>query len=131
MATQELLSQPHLLISYDYENEWLYADWIGDQDLQSVQEGCEQLLEFLKAERCQKVLNDNSRVTSMWSDAAEWGGKVWFPAMAEGGLKYFAWVYSPNHYSRLSTDLMLGYTTSPIVATFDDIGTASAWLRQM
>lgn len=131
MASQILLSQPHLLIAYDYENEWLFAEWIGDQNLQSVQQGCEQMLEFLKAERCQKVLNDNSRVTSMWSDAAEWGGKVWFPAMAEGGLEYFAWVYSPNLYSRLSTDLTLRYTTSPIIATFDDVPTASAWLRQM
>lgn len=131
MASQLLLSEPNITISYDYENEWLYVDWLGDQDLHSVQEGCEKMLELLKSERATKVLNNNTHVTSMWSEAAEWGGKVWFPAMAEAGLEYFAWVYSPNHYSRLSTDLTLQYTTQPIVATFDDLATAAAWLRQM
>lgn len=68
----------------------------------------------------------------MWSEAAEWGGKEWFPAMAAGGLQYFAWVYSTNLYSRLSTDLTLQFTAgNPVVATFDDIATTQAWLAQM
>ena len=83
-------------------------------------------------QRCHKVLNDNSRVTSMWSEAAEWGGRVWFPAMTAVGLQYLAWVYSPNLYSRLSTDLTLQFTVgNPVVATFDGIDTAKAWLMQM
>ncbi|WP_229755103.1 hypothetical protein [Hymenobacter cavernae] len=85
----------------------------------------------MKAERCHKVLNDNSLVTSMWSDAAEWGGRTWFPAMMEAGLEYFAWVYSPNIFSRLSTDLTIQHTTRPVVLTFDNIDTAKAWLKQM
>ncbi|WP_149867074.1 hypothetical protein [Solirubrum puertoriconensis] len=65
------------------------------------------------------------------ADAAAWGGQVWFPAMAEGGLEYFAWVYSPNIYSRLSTDLMMSHAQRPLVLAFDDADTATAWLRQM
>ncbi len=131
MALRLLYETPHLRLSYDYFNEWLVADWTGNQDLESVQTGCLQMLEAVRSERCHKVLNDNTLVTSMWSDAAEWGGRVWFPAMAEAGLEYFAWVYSPNVYSRLSTDLTLQYTSQPIIATFDDMETAQAWLRQM
>ena len=132
MALQILLDEPHVIISYDHLNEWLYADWRGDQDLTSVQHGALELLRFLGQQRCHKILNDNTNVTSMWSEAAEWGGKVWFPAIAAAGLQYFAWVYSPNVYSRLSTDLTLQFAdNNPVVATFDALETAKAWLVQM
>jgi hypothetical protein len=133
MALRVLSENEYVTISYDYSNEWLYADWQKDQNLHSVQTGCERMLECLRQEQCHKVLNDNRRVESMWSDASEWVGKVWLPAMAEAGLQYFAWVYSPNLYSRLSTDLTLQHApeVGPIAFTFDNIDTASAWLQQM
>ena len=132
MALQTLLEESYITIYYDHFNDWLLADWHGDQDLASVQHGAMEILRLMKLQRCHKVLNDNTRVTSMWSEAAEWGGKVWFPAITEAGLQYFAWVYSPNLYSRLSTDLTLQFTAgNPVVATFDEIETAKAWLGQM
>ena len=132
MFLQTLFEAPHITISYDHLNEWLLADWHGNQDLASVQQGGQEMLRLLPLQHCHKVLNDNSRVTSMWSEAAEWAGKDWFPTMTAVGLQYFAWVYSPNLYSRLSTDLTLQFTVgNPIVATFDDIDTAKAWLTQM
>ncbi|MCC3156734.1 hypothetical protein LJ737_05760 [Hymenobacter sp. 15J16-1T3B] len=131
MALNTLFASAYLTIAYDYANDWLYANWTGEQDYDSVHAGCLHMLEVLKQERCHKVLNDNREVTSMWSEAAEWGGTVWFPLMADAGLEYFAWVYSPNHYSRLSTDLMLSHTTRPLVLAFNDAAIAQAWLRQM
>jgi hypothetical protein len=132
MSLQTLLETPTITISYDHLEEWLLADWHGAQDLASVQHGALEMLRLMSQQRCHKVLNDNTRVTSMWSEAAEWGGQVWFPAMSAAGLLYFAWVYSPNIYSRLSTDLTLQFTgSSPVVSTFDDLETAKAWLRQM
>ena len=131
MSLQTLLDESHVTIAYDRVNEWLYVDWHGDQNLTSVQHGGQEMLRLLQECRCCKVLNDNTGVTSMWSDAAEWAGKVWFPAMAEAGLQYFAWVYSPYLYSRLSTDLTLQFTTGQsVVATFDDLETAKTWLAQ-
>ena len=132
MSLQTLLEDSTITIAYDHLNEWLYADWLGDQDLASVQAGAGEILRLLTQQRCEKILNDNTRVTSMWSEAAEWGGKEWFPAITAAGLRYFAWVYSPNVYSRLSTDLTLQFTTgNAVVATFDDVETAKAWLMQM
>ncbi|KUG08137.1 hypothetical protein [Solirubrum puertoriconensis] len=131
MALRSVYEDATISIYYDFSNDWLYVDWGAEQDLASVQAGALQMLACLKQERCHKVLNDNRQVQTIWADAAEWGGKVWFPAMAEGGLEYFAWVYSPNIYSRLSTDLTLQHTTKPIVMTFDNIDTAASWLRQM
>ncbi|GAB3830426.1 hypothetical protein GCM10028821_18740 [Hymenobacter jeollabukensis] len=131
MALRLLHQDAVISISYDYTNDWLYVDWQAEQDAFSVQAGALKMLELLRQERARKVLNDNRRVQTIWADASEWGGKVWFPLMAEAGLEYFAWVYSPNVYSRLSTDLTLQHTSKPVVMTFDSIDTASAWLRQM
>ena len=132
MSLQLLLHEPHIAISYDHLNDWLCADWQGEQNLRSVQQGGHDMLRLLSQQRCHKVLNDNRNVTGMWSEAAEWAGKDWFPAMVAAGLRYFAWVYSPNVYSRLSTDLTLQFTRgNVVVATFDDVTTARAWLAQV
>ena len=132
MSQQTLLKEPHITISYDHLHEWLIADWHGEQNMTSVQHGALEMLRLMKLQRCCKVLNDNTNVTSMWSEAAEWGGTEWFPAMAANGLRYFAWVYSPNIYSRLSTDLTLQFVAgNAVVSTFDDIATAKSWLTQV
>jgi hypothetical protein len=132
MSLQLLLDEPHITISYDHLNEWLYADWRGNQTLRTVQQGGADLLRLLGQQRCSKVLNDNRHVTGMWSEAAEWAGKDWFPAMLATGLRYFAWVYSPDVYSRLSTDLTLQFTPgNAVVATFNDVELARAWLAQV
>ncbi|GAB2777295.1 hypothetical protein HNQ93_001826 [Hymenobacter luteus] len=133
MALRLLHQDPTITISYDYQRDWLYANWTGDQSLESVQAGCLRLLEHLQFERCTKLLNDNTEVTSMWSDASGWVGATWFPMMADAGLEYFAWVYSPNVYSRLSADLSMQQQlgTRPIVLAFDNQELASNWLQLM
>ena len=132
MTLQTLLEDPHITIAHDHANDWLYVNWHGDQDFASVRQGGADILRLFRQQRCHKVLNNNTLVTSMWSEAAEWAGKEWFPAMTAAGLQYFAWVYSPNLYSRLSTDLTLQFTVeNPMVATFDDMETAQAWLKQL
>ena len=50
----------------------------------------------------------------------------------EAGLQYLAWVYPSNLYSWLATDLTLQCTTgNPVVATFEEIERAKAWLEPM
>ncbi len=74
------------------------------------------MLDLMKKNNCSKVLNDNTHVIGNWSEAADWGGKIWFPAMQEAGLKYFAWIYSHSTFSQLgankSIDVMLGKITT-------------------
>jgi hypothetical protein len=125
----ELYTDSHLTISFDVSNDWLYVDWEAEQTEESVRAGCLVMLELVKQHLVQRVLNDNRKVQSMWSDVAEWGGTVWFPAMADAGVEYFAWIYSPHLYSRLSTDLTLQYTQRPVVLPFEDHDTAARWLR--
>jgi hypothetical protein len=94
------------------------VDWEAEQTEASVRAGCLVMLDLVKQHFVQRVLNDNRKVQTMWSDVAEWGGTVWFPAMAEAGVEYFAWIYSPHQY-----------TQRPMVLPFEDHDTAERWLR--
>jgi hypothetical protein len=127
----ELYTDEFITMAYDLRNDWLYADWAAEQTEESVRSRCEHMLALVQRHRVRRVLNDNRRVQTMWSDAAEWGGKVWFPAMADAGVEYFAWIYSPHLFSRLSTDLTLRHTQRPVVLPFEDFETAQGWLRAM
>ncbi|RTQ49657.1 hypothetical protein EJV47_12630 [Hymenobacter gummosus] len=131
MAERLLYRDAVISVAYDEAEQWLLAEWQAEQDAFTVQAGALRMLELLRQQGCRKVLNDNRRVQTTWADAAEWGGRVWFPLMIEAGLEYFAWVYSPNVYSRLSTDLTLQHTAKPVVRTFDSIEAARTWLRQI
>lgn len=130
--TGKVLTTSHITISYNILDDVLYADWTGNQTEESVMDGCEKMLAYLKKYRCSKVLNDNTHVTSIWVDASEWVGVDWFPRMHAAGCKLFAWVYSPNVYSRLSTDKVLQYDLKSVIATtFQSKQNAEAWLKAM
>ncbi len=125
-------SDRHVKIKYEEAEKYLEADWTGFQNLQSVQKGCMIMLDLLKKNKCSKVLNDNTHVLGNWSEAADWGGKIWFPQMQQAGLKYFAWIYSQSTFSKLSAhkslDVMAGNITTQF---FSEVMEAKEWLKEM
>lgn len=132
MFGKELVSEQHITIVYDVVDDILYADWTGEQTSESVMDGCEKILFHLKQQQCGKVLNDNTQVTSIWSDASEWVALDWFPRMHQAGCKLFAWVFSPNIYSQLSAEKTLQYGIKGVIATnFQSMQTAKAWLQAL
>ncbi len=116
-------------IQYNKDMDWLEVDWIGFQNFDSVQKGGMLMLEYLKKNKCDKVLNDNTHVKGNWSEASDWAGKVWFPMMQKAGLKVFAWIYSPSTFSALaakkSVDVMIGSVQTQF---FYDRDEAIEWL---
>ena len=114
------------------ENDWLEVDWTGFQTVEAVKAGGMRMLAMLKASGFQKVMNDNTNVMGTWSEASDWAGQEWFPMMERAGLKYFAWVYSPSAFSRLSAekavDVKVGDT---VIQFFTDTEAARNWLKQM
>jgi hypothetical protein len=129
MSNQVLFSDTYLTLYYHESLDCIYADWIGFQNLQTVQDGCERLLEAMVEKGCTKVLNDNTHVEGIWSSAAEWVGVDWFPRIRQAGMKCFAWVYSPSAFSRLSTDKCLRFTNDMDgIRIFDQRDEAEAWL---
>ena len=117
-------------INYIKENKWIEASWKGFQNMESVQRGCLVMLDLLKKNDCAKVLNDNTNILGNRAEAAKWGGNIWFPQMQNAGLQYFAWVYSPDAFSKLaaekSVDIMTGSVTSRF---FNNITDAEEWLK--
>ncbi|MEP6614957.1 MAG: PAS domain-containing sensor histidine kinase [Ginsengibacter sp.] len=119
-----------ITIDYNSREKWLEVDWIGFQNYDSVKKGCLVMLDLLKKNKCSKVLNDNTHVLGNWSEAADWGGTVWFPAMQKAGLQFFAWIYSPSTFSKLaahkSLDIMVGQITTQF---FTEAENAKEWLK--
>ena len=131
MAQEFLFEETFIRISYDPEEDWIYADWRGFQRPPSIREGCEQMLLALKKCQTTRVLNDNTHVEGIWSAASEWIARDWFPRMRQGGLEWFAWVYSTSVLSQLSTDKTLHHTLEGFVRTFYDVESARRWLRSI
>ncbi|RIJ41548.1 hypothetical protein [Pontibacter oryzae] len=128
--TEILYRDTFIALEYNAVDNWIYVNWKGYQNYDTVVAGCEKILELMKAQACYRILNDNTRVEGQWSAAAKWGADVWFPAMFEAGLKSFAWIYSPSTLSRLSTDKTLKLADFPKqVKVFDDLDLAQDWLR--
>ncbi len=127
-----LLSRPSLIIGYDAERDWLYTDWRGPQNQETVQQGCEQMVIFLRAMGSCKILNDNTNVTVPWIEQ----GSVWvmdylLPRLQAAGLHYLAWVYGPTHESWRSVNMTLALAlakTDMELEAFPDVASACTWL---
>ncbi|WP_207433844.1 hypothetical protein [Sabulibacter ruber] len=130
MSSQILVKKPYIIIQYDVVNDLIYADWSGEQTKESVIDGCEEILRCLTLYNCHKVLNDNTHVKGMWSDAAEWVALDWIPRLGKAGCRFLAHVYSPDVYAKLSADKAVEFGLKDVmVTTFQGKVTAEAWLK--
>ena len=107
-------------VKYNAEKHWLETYWHGFQNLETIKHGCLKMLELLEKNNCDKVLNDNTHILGNWSDASEWGGKVWLPAMETAGLRYFAWVHSESAFSKLAASRLANLSQGNLITRFFD-----------
>ncbi|WPU93068.1 PAS domain-containing protein [Mucilaginibacter sabulilitoris] len=120
-----------LKLSYNEENARIDADWIGFQNLESIQEGCQQILEMMVKNKVYKILDDNTHLLGNWSEAVDWVSQEWFPAMAKAGLRYFAWVDSHSIFSQLSARKSADPLPRNIdINFFSEVSAAEAWLNE-
>lgn len=116
-------------IDFNAKENYIHVDWLGYQNYDSVTKGCSIMLSLMKASRCYRILNDNTRVSGNWSEASDWGAKVWFPQMAQAGLAKFAWIYSPSTFSRISSNKSVPQNYEGVdLQFFDDVAAAKKWL---
>lgn len=120
-----------ITINCNLSKSRLDVDWIGFQNLETVQHGCMVILDMLKESGFTKIVNDNTHVLGTWAEAAEWVGETWFPMAEAAGLKNLAWVYSPSAFNRLSakksTDVYMG---NIVVQYFTDVLLAEDWVNK-
>lgn len=128
MQKEKLFEAKSLVIEFDAQHQYLYANWKGFQTVDSIKIGCEKMLEILKQKECKKVLNDNRLVTGPWQSAADWVATDWFPRMYAAGLAQLSWIVSPNVFSELSTEATQSKNKTDKTRTFKDYDAAEKWL---
>lgn len=95
VRTENVYKDHTITIKYDSDGNKLDASWKGFQNLESVKQGCLNILESLKKNNCDKLLNDNTNVLGTWSEAVEWVGQELFPMLERAGLKYLPGLSQP------------------------------------
>ncbi|WP_018476586.1 hypothetical protein [Pontibacter roseus] len=127
----KLLTTDSLTIEYNAVDDYLYANWRGDFTKDTVQQGYEQILFFLKKERCHKLLDNHYEVQGLWLELTDWLAYDWHPRAEADGLLYHAAVYSQNHFSRLSTDQAVRMVRKGVVKGFETVENAEGWLNSL
>lgn len=121
----------NIKIMYNKEKNQLEADWTGFQNFKSVQNGCMLVLEMFKKNQCTKLLNDHTNVLGNWSEASDWVRLKWLPLMEEAGLKYFAWILSPDIFSSLAGIKSVDESYKGVIKSkfFKNINEAHQWIN--
>jgi hypothetical protein len=125
-----LISTPGLCISYDKSNQWLYNQWIGKHDRESIPRCGELISACLLTHPCPKMLSDHSLLTGDWQQALP-NIRPAFERLAALGVAYIAWVHSSLYSDHLAMEKALLCIDRPTVAIFDDVCSAYAWLQRM
>ncbi|MFD2244855.1 hypothetical protein [Pontibacter ruber] len=129
--TDTLYTSEYLTIKWHEEKGYLLADWSGILDANRARAGCTQVLQCLNQQPASKILNNNTKVTGHYPGAIDWVGRVWFPSMHSLGVKYFAWVYSPDFYTQLNIDEIVRLSSKVKIQTFYDLESAELWLLHL
>lgn len=129
MLLHSLCKGPQLEIFYDSVNDWLYAEWEGVLSLPVVQQGCLELARCFQQHAYPRVLNNNTQVTDSEWDVPSWLGRYLLGHMASIGITHLAWVCSPALRGRAMAQEAASWVSEPVVALFDDVADAVAWLQ--
>jgi hypothetical protein len=119
-----------LILEYDQENKWLYANWIGYQNLENIQKGMAEAESMYRLYRYSKVLNDNRALIGPWDKSNEWLEQRLAPNAAYFNIRHIAHVVSPGIFGQLSAqDLQSRLLNKIEIKLFEDIGRAQDWLK--
>jgi hypothetical protein len=115
---------------YQEENNWIHCDWEGYANVEGIKSWGLEFADLVKKEKCQYLLNDDSKSTGPWTQAMDWIESVLIPKVMEAGLKYYAHVVSANTFSEMSAkELNMNIGGHLEMATFKTIEDAKEWLK--
>lgn len=127
--TTTLYKDKFIEIFYDEQNNWIYNNWQDYQNMQSIINGGEKMIEFVKLHNCKNVLNENRLVKGTWTFALDWINNDWFPRLLSTGVKRFALIQSPDVFSKFSADRMTKDNDNDVYRTFGSEIDAKNWLK--
>lgn len=126
---KELYKDKFIEIYYDESNKWVYNNWQDYQDMNSIINGGNKMIELIKQYHCHLVLNDNRLVKGTWTFALDWINNDWFPRLLGAGVNRFALIQSPDIFSRFSADRVAKDDPSDVYRVFGSEESAINWLR--
>ena len=121
----------YLTIELDEANGWIYNSWTGVLPTETVIQGCQATIAFLRENSCPHMLNDNRAVVGSWNAANEWIAQNWVPQVLALGLRRFAHIVSPGIFGQASAEEMVTRVGTQLeMRLFKDFELAQAWLRE-
>ena len=120
-----------LTIEYDAANQLIYNNWMGVVPTESVIQGCQATIDFLREHPCPSMLNDNRALIGSWSAANDWIAANWVPQVLRLGLRRFAHIVSPGIFGQASAaELVTRVGNQLEIRLFQDAAQAQAWLQE-
>lgn len=111
-------------------NSFIIVNWIGIQSLETIVLGGNHILNMLREEPCQALLNSNRELIGPWDSAINWLSYKWAPSAKILGLQYFAHVFSPGIYGQRSFNALYPKLKDTLeVKAFEDEEAAKAWFQ--
>jgi len=131
MNLQYLCSTPHVTVSFDSWNNWLYLEWKGALTLATAQQTCLEIAHCFLTHAYARVLSNNAGLTGVAWDVAPWLVQHFFPYLHLAGVEQLAWVHAPSVRGRELAEYTLSRLASEVtLALFADMEDAVSWLQQ-
>jgi hypothetical protein len=124
-----LLDTRQLTVHHDVVNDWLYSQWKGRHNAETVPVCAAHVFACLEVTKCQKLLSDHTELTGDWQAVAMRVGSEALAQTAARGVRAIAWVYGPDYHDQLAMHLAVSVATRPVIAIFDDVASACQWLQ--
>jgi hypothetical protein len=122
-------SNNNLVIYPPDENGIMFADWLGFLTVNSIKENCLAFLDCVENYPSSKILNNNLKLTGHHVGAFDWVGKEWLFNLYNKGTFAFAWVYSLEIFSQITTDQIINLNSHVKIQTFYSVENAYQWLQ--
>ncbi len=118
-------------IAHIRQHDLLHCFWRGEfKDRARAESYCMQMVEEVRRLKVKKLINDNRQQIGQWPDMGTWLQDVWFPAISESGLRYFAHLLSPDAKARTTPDSIFNKTHLGVCyVTFFSYESAFNWLH--
>lgn len=120
----------NIVIRYEPESQILFCDWKGPQTNELIVSSGGIILSLFKEQNkqgCVKVLNDNTLKVGPFVDSIHYATQTWFPKMIDAGLRQFAWVFSEDFFTELTTKEIISQINT-VAKPFTDRQKAYDWL---
>jgi hypothetical protein len=122
---EQLFTTPNLDIFL--QDEIMICQWKGQQTTEGIMNAGNIILSLVAERRIPKVLIDNSQLIGSWHEVTDWTARIWFPAMANAGIKSFAWILADDIFAASSARRAMP-SGLHIIRIFGNYNEAHRWL---